>query len=422
MKSSIPHRNPVVTCCAVLLMLLVPCVAQRQTAAGSALKGGASTAAPALRGASHWVALGDRIRQQARTTQAEADYRRTEIAYDRALAAEPACTTAMTGLAWVYGARHEFEQSIDWARRAIALQPENADAYGLWGDALLEIGDYDAAMEKYQRMLDLRPDLASYSRGAHLLFLEGDTARAMALMQKAIAAGGPYGENIAWCQAQLALMLYSQGAYDRAAAILRASLIKAPHNYHLLIAAARVQASLNNYPAAIAAYQAATAMVPQPAAVTALGDLYLLTGRRRAAVRQFALAEAIWRLKRAGGLPTDIQRARFYADHDRNLRKALEEAHDLYRTRKNVVVADTLAWCLYKNGRLGPARRMIRQALRLGTPDARMFFHAGMIHARLGARRLACKYLRAALALSPNFDPVFASQATRTIEQLNQRG
>ena len=42
------------------------------------------------------------------------------------------------------------------------------------GYAAVEMGDYEAAFTHYQRMLDIRPDLASYARGAHLLFLTGD--------------------------------------------------------------------------------------------------------------------------------------------------------------------------------------------------------------------------------------------------------
>ena len=60
--------------------------------------------------------------------------------------------------------------------------------------------------------LDLAPNLASYSRAAHLLSLTGDVRKALWLMQKAIDAGGPYPENAAWCRAELARMLLQNGA------------------------------------------------------------------------------------------------------------------------------------------------------------------------------------------------------------------
>lgn len=370
--------------------------------------------------AASWVSQGNRLMQQVRTTQTDDYYRRAEAAYRQALAIDQANAAAMTGLAWVHGGRHEFEESIHWARLAVRRSPDSADAYGLWGDALVEMGDYDGAFVQYQQMLDLRPDLASYSRSAHLLFLTGATKDALILMDKAISAGGPYAENLAWCRAELALMLYHQGAYHRAATLLTAALKQSPDNYHLLTAMAKVQTALQNYRAAIEYYKKAIALVPEPAMIVALGDLYLLTEQRTVAERQFAWAEAIWRLRADGGWQPDIHRARFYADHDRNLVQALTEAERLYRNRRNIEVADTLAWCYYKNDRDDEARTMIRQALRLGTPDARMLYHAGMIHKRLGEHSQAHRYLQQALALSPNFDPRFANLAANTLAQLTQ--
>src|SRR4029434_1874884 len=107
--------------------------------------------------------------------------------------------------------RHDFEKSIEWARRALELDARNAGAYGLLGDAALQLGDYEAATEHYQRMLDLRPDISSYSRSAHLLFVTGDARRAAWLMDRAIKAGAGYAENTAWRRAQLALMHLSTG-------------------------------------------------------------------------------------------------------------------------------------------------------------------------------------------------------------------
>ncbi len=160
--------------------------------------------------------LGDALMQRARETGNLSDYQEAKSAFQAALAINPKNSAAMAGMAWVHGSLHEFDASIQWALRAIALDPQNPDAYGLLGDAAVERGDYDAAFELYQKMLDIRPDLASYSRGAHLLFVTGDILAATALMEKAIAAGSPFVENIAWCRAELARMHMSTGALVKA--------------------------------------------------------------------------------------------------------------------------------------------------------------------------------------------------------------
>jgi tetratricopeptide (TPR) repeat protein len=165
----------------------------------------------------------------------------------------------MVGFAWVLNGRHEFEQSIEWANKAVKAEPDRADAYLLLGDAATEMGDYDSAFEYYQKMLDLKPDIASYSRSEHLLFITGGFKKATFLMSKAIGAGAAYPENKAWCIAQMALLDFSQGGYLPPEQLLSQGLKDTPNNYHLL--------------AAIEFYKRAEAIVPQHDVVVALGDL-----------------------------------------------------------------------------------------------------------------------------------------------------
>jgi hypothetical protein len=94
-----------------------------------------------------WAALGDAFMQKARETADASYYGRAEQAFERARALDPAGADALVGLAWVQSARHEFERSIESARQALAVDAANAAAYGLLGDAALELGDYDLATE-----------------------------------------------------------------------------------------------------------------------------------------------------------------------------------------------------------------------------------------------------------------------------------
>ena len=62
-------------------------------------------------------------------------------------------------------------------------------------------------------------------------------------------------------------------------------------------------------------------------------------------------------------------------------------------------------------------------ALELGTRDARLFYHAGMIERALGERATAARYLRQALATNPYFHPRYAADAKRALEALDaERG
>jgi len=231
--------------------------------------------------------------QKARETADASYYGRAEQAFEQARALDVTNGEALVGLAWVQSARHEFEKSTESARRALAVDATNAAAYGLLGDAALELGDYDLAAEHYQKMLDLRPDISAYSRSAHFLFVTGDVRRGTWLMDRAIKAGAPYAENTAWCRAQLALMHLATGNLVAAEQIVEQAIARTPSNYHVLFAQGRVRAARGSYAGAIESYRRAAAIAPQHEVVVALGQLYLVTDDQKRAAQQWALVETI---------------------------------------------------------------------------------------------------------------------------------
>src|SRR4030095_11770655 len=98
---------------------------------------------------SGWTALGDAFMQKARETADSAYYRRAELAFERARALDATDVSATLGLSQVHSARHEFEKSIEWARRGLTLDARNAGAYGLLGGAALGRGGSAAGTSTY---------------------------------------------------------------------------------------------------------------------------------------------------------------------------------------------------------------------------------------------------------------------------------
>jgi tetratricopeptide (TPR) repeat protein len=88
--------------------------------------------------------------------------------------------------------------------------------------------------------------------------------------------------------------------------------------------------------------------------------------------------------------------------------------------RKDVYAYDVLAWALYKNDQPEAALAAVTEALQLGTRDARLFFHAGMIHHRLGDVTKAQSYLQRALATNPLFHPLHVAVAEQTLAALEK--
>ena len=77
-----------------------------------------------------------------------------------------------------------------------------------------------------------------------------------------------------------------------------------------------------------------------------------------------------------------------------------------------------LAWAALKAGKVDEAQSAIKEALRLGTRDAKLYYHAGMIAKAAGDRTAARSHLERALKLSPQFDPLQAEVARKTLQEL----
>ena len=58
----------------------------------------------------------------------------------------------------------------------------------------------------------------------------------------------------------------------------------------------------------------------------------------------------------------------------------------------------------------------IKEALKLGTRDSKLFYHAGMIAQAAGDPATATSYLKQALDLSPEFDPLQAPIARQALQ------
>ena len=384
-----------------------------------ALAQGLSKAHDAPRSAVAWVNLGDALAQKLRDSATLKYYDYAEMAYRHALQLDPRNVNAMNGMAWVVGGRHVFDQSIEWANRALKVDPGNAPARGIIGDAALELGDYDRAFDAYQKMMNLRPDLSSWSRGAWLLWLTGNPSKANWLMQKAIKAGAPYAENTAWCRAKLATMLFQDGALLPAEQTLAPALAAAPQNIHVLLAAGRIAVARRDFAAAGRFYQTVLDAAPNHEALAALGDLAAANGEKEKAEQYYRKVEALNAAFTSAG-HSHMLMAKFYADHDRNLVEALRLGEQRKLTR-NVLEADILAWVYFKSGDLPHAREAIKRALSHDTPDAEMHYHAGMIAAASGDRGAAQKELGKAFSLNPKFSLLQAPIAQRMLDQIAGR-
>ena len=338
----------------------------------------------------------------------------------QALKMEPNNYEALVYLALVHMSQHRFSDARVFALKAIDASPEDSDAYGVLGDALFELGLYNECADAYQKLMDLRPSTAAYSRAFYYRRLTGDVAGATTMMIKAYhSADFRDPENVAWCLLQLGNLSFNSGRLDEAEKIYQRALDALPNYFNALAAMAKVKAAQGKTDLAISLYEKAIAIVPMPDFVSSLGDLYASLGNTKEAEKQYQLVEYIGLISKANQEVYNRQLALFYADHDRKLDEALALAQSEIEIRKDIYGYDALAWCLYKNGRYPEAAIEIQRALKMETQDSMLFYHAGMIFQKLGQHAEARKYLDEARSLNPHFHLLFSKIAENTIQQID---
>jgi tetratricopeptide (TPR) repeat protein len=331
-------------------------------------------------------------------------------------------TGGLSLLAQVEFSAHDFASARNHAEQLARLEPRKAFPFLQLGDALTELGDYEAARSAFREMEKRgSADVAARTRLARMAALTGDNARAERLyleaLTMAVEAVPPSRETVAWCRWQLGETTFGVGDYDRAEKHYRDSLVTFPDYFRAHAGLGRALAAKGDLNGAIEHYERAVRILPDPASVAALGDLLQIAGRTKEAEAQYALCEQTAKIGAAGGQLYNRQIALFYADHDLKSGEAYRLAKREYETRRDVYGADALAWAALKAGKIDEARQAVKEALRLGTQDAKLFYHAGMVARAAGDRATAQEYLRRSLKLNPSFDPRQSQVAKQTLAE-----
>ena len=365
--------------------------------------------------------LGEMFIRQARETGDVAAYLRAEAALEKALEMLPGYSAAGASQAAAAYAQHNFSQALQLAEQVYETNPKMIQALATVGDAHLALGNYPDGEAAYQALIQNDPTPPVRARLAHLAELKGNTDEALQLMQRAASealnAGGSR-EGVAWYLLRLADIYFNTGQLDEAGQYYEATL-RVFDNYYLgLVGLGKVRAAQGDYAAAIDLYERATAIIPQPEFLAALGDVYAITGQPGKARLQYDTVEYIGKLAEINRQVYNRQLANFYSDHDMRLDEALRLALAELEYRKDVYGYDAAAWAYYKNGRYEKARELIEHAMRLGTRDAKLYYHAGMIARAQGRTADAQRLLSEALAINPHFDLLQAPIARSTLDTI----
>jgi tetratricopeptide (TPR) repeat protein len=363
-----------------------------------------------------WASLGFAYVEQARVTADPTYYPKAQRALARANKLAPRAALTLTGRATLAAARHDFLQALRLADQALTVDPYGAQATAVRADALTELGRYTEALAAANRVNDVRPGASTFSRLSYAAELRGHRSRAERLMAAA--------QETASNASSYAFAAFHQGELARAtghrtaAARHYADALRADPTYAPALAGrARIAAARSDLASAERDYMAVVRRLPLTEYVVELGELYAATGRPALARQQWSVARASAALARANGVVTDLETALFEADHG-SPTAALDAARAEWARRHSIHVADALGWALHSCGQDREALRYAIVATGLGTQDARLIFHRGVIEAGLGRTGPARRHLEQALRLDDGVSPYRDQQARRLLADL----
>ncbi len=364
-----------------------------------------------------YVQLASVYIKKARKTGDFDTYRSADIAIDRALELKPDDGSARRLKASLHLTFHRFQEALALGKELQKESPDEAFIYGVLTDANAELGNYDEALKAAQKMVDLRPNTASYARAGHMRFLYGDHKGAVEMFKLAAKTADPVDhESQSWCLVQLGDELWKNGNYVEAENVYDEALQIFPDFYLALAGKGNVRASQNDLDSAIKFLNDSQDRNPNVKTVVLLADVYQKAGNEQESARQAELVEIVD--QKIGVKGDQKMLALFWADRGMKLDQALSIAESEYAIRKDIYTADVLAWCLYKNGRFAEAAETSKAAMKLGTKDSLILYHAGMISNKLGQKADAKRLLGSALQLNPEFDLIQADVARKTLEEL----
>jgi tetratricopeptide (TPR) repeat protein len=350
-----------------------------------------------------------RLLRRARETSDEAYRRYADDALRAARARDDRNPQTLMLSAMVLQDQHRFRAALALGKEYVAMRPDDPTGHLVVGDALLELGEYDPAIDAYQQAMNLRPDLRSYNRAAHMRWLMGDVRGAKEIMALALDAGSMRDpESRAWCFVDLGEIDLRNGDPALALAASRAALGLVPDYWPALVLEARALHRQGEVDLAIAKLDAAVERKATAEDLLRLGEWLQDAGQpERAKVRidqGLALAEAEPR-------PVAMYLARRGTDPQR----AVELARAELDARQNIAAHDALALALLRTGDIAGAHAAIDKALALGTADAELHLHAGLVASAAGDRDEALAAYTKARAIDAGADPRLMRELGRAV-------
>jgi tetratricopeptide (TPR) repeat protein len=372
------------------------------------------------------LALASLYIQEGRATGDYNYYNKAALKYiNDVLAIDVSNFDAMVLKAIVQLSQHHFADALNTAAKAKEVNPYNAFIYGIMVDGNVELGNYKLAVENCDKMMDIRPDIRSYSRVAYLREIYGDYAGAIEAMKMAVDAGGEGDEPTEWTRIQLARLYQITGELRTAEMYYTIARQNRPGYPYALQGLAQVATARKDYSKAIELYQLAINSSSDFAIKEDLAKLYLHLHQNDKAS---ALLKDIEK-ELTSASSQDPQNTNHHAGKDLayiylllgDYANAEKYVMKEYNARPdNNDVNEAVAWVLYKKGDTEAALRYIERTFQTGSKNPVLLCHAAAIYAATNQARKAKAFLQEALQKNPEIDIILKDESEKLLMNLNK--
>lgn len=313
---------------------------------------------------------------------------------------------------------HQFVAAKKVADEALIINNFDAGIYGALVDANVELGNYEEAVKYCDKMLEIRPDLRSYSRASYLRQIYGDNLGAIEAMHMAVTAGVPGVESTEWARVTLGDLYLNIGQVDTAQIQYGLANMYRPGYAPALMGLAKVERAKGNYDAAMDTTKSAIKVLSESSYVAFLGDLYELKGD--AAKAKEVRKDVVDLLEDGEKKQPEEADAKHNASrelataymYEGNLDEALKYAkQDLEMRPNNIDANDLAAWLYYLKGDYSNAKTHAEKAIAKATKNSAVMYKAGLIYEAAGDAKKGGELKAEAVATNKYLDKLITKPA-----------
>ena len=400
-------------------------------------------------GAIGWRQLASAYLAAGRETDSEDLAKKAEAAAKKSLTLRSSRnSSAAVILSQAFLEQHQFSDALTACQKSLKIEPGNDFAERTLSDIYFEIGRYDDAKQLIGKHPEWSKDPGGLFLMARYSELTGKPDVAIVQLQQAAEMAESRADfpatTTSWFHTKHGDLLARNGQLSNAEAQYKTSLKLAPASWKAMASMARLKAMQQDYKGVLLYGEMLNHIAPMTDVMGLMEDAAMAVGDLAASRKYASLVLDMNRssisagtdpkseLDSTRGHTHDRMFSMYLADRGMMLSLAQHAAtHDL-ANRKDIYAYDAYAWATYKlaisktavadatdkNYRLIESKQCIDKALSLGTKDAKLFFHAGMIELALGQKAEAKVHLQEALKINPLFNNAQAEIAQQEISRL----